>query len=153
MKTKHVILMLCLMCTKAGFAQDKRFEKYADMDHVTSIYISGAMFQMMPDIKDMGVSLARLKEKMESFYLISSNRAEPISLMRKDFSQMLQSGHVELMRIRNGKTRVTFYSGTKGNRIRELLMLADADSSFTVIQLTGDFTLNDIRELTNKMEP
>jgi hypothetical protein len=147
MKAKHILTILCLLCTKAGFAQDKLFDKYADMDNVTSIYISKAMFQMMPEIKDAGVNLSRLKGKMESFRLISSGREEQISLMRKDFSQPVQSGRQELMRIRDGHTRVTFYSGVKGDRISELLVLADADSSFTVIQLTGDFTLKDIQEL------
>jgi hypothetical protein len=142
--------MLCLLCTKAGFAQDKLFEKYADMDNVTSIYISRAMFRMMPEVK--GVNLASLIKKMESLQLINCEKAEQISLMRKDFSQL--SGRMEeLMRIRNGKTCVTFYSGMKGDRVKELLMLADADSSFTVIQLTGNFTLKDIQELTDKVSP
>ncbi|MDR1103055.1 MAG: DUF4252 domain-containing protein [Tannerella sp.] len=150
MKAKHVLIVLCLLCTKAGFAQDRLFEKYADMDNVTSIYISKAMFQLMPEIKDAGVNLSRLKGKMESFRLISSAGKEQISLMRKDFSQPVQSERQELMRIRDGQTRVTFYSGVKGDGISELLVLADADSSFTVIQLTGDFTLKDIQELVNE---
>jgi hypothetical protein len=142
-----------MLCTKAGFAQDKQFEKYADMDGVTSVYISKAMFQMMPDLKDAGVNLAGLKEKVESFQLVSCGKAELISLMRNDFSQLLQSEHTELMHIRDGKTRVTFYSCVKGDRLKKLLMLADADSSFTVIQLTGNFTLKDVQELTNKINP
>jgi phosphopentomutase len=142
-----------MLCVKAGFAQDKLFEKYADMDNVTSVYISKAMFRMMPDMNNLGVNLAELKEKMESLQLINSEKTEQISLMRQDFSQLVQRGHQELMRIHNGKTNVTFYFGMKSDRIAELLMLADTDSSFTVIQLTGDFTLKDIQELTNKAKP
>jgi hypothetical protein len=133
-----------------GFAQDKLFEKYSEMDNVTSIYISKAMFRMIPNIKDLDMNLATLKDKIEALQLINCSEAELISRMRKDFSQLVQSGRLELMRIRDGKKRITFYSDQKGNRIRELLMLADTDSSFTVIQLTGDFTLKDIQDLTDK---
>ncbi|MDR2042034.1 MAG: DUF4252 domain-containing protein [Tannerella sp.] len=150
MKAKYILIVLCVLCVRMGFAQDKLFEKYSEMDNVTSIYISKAMFRMIPNIKDLDMNLATLKDKIEALQLINCSEAELISRMRKDFSQLVQSGRLELMRIRDGKKRITFYSDQKGNRIRELLMLADTDSSFTVIQLTGDFTLKDIQDLTDK---
>ena len=40
MKSKNTFLILFLCCTSLCFAQDKLFEKYADMDNVTSVFIS-----------------------------------------------------------------------------------------------------------------
>jgi hypothetical protein len=37
MKTKYAMMLLCLLCAKAGFSQNKLFDKYADMDNVTSV--------------------------------------------------------------------------------------------------------------------
>jgi hypothetical protein len=39
----------------------------------------------------------------------------------------------------------------KGEQVKNLLMLADTDSSFTVIQLLGNFTLQDIQNIANEM--
>ncbi|MDR3261821.1 MAG: DUF4252 domain-containing protein [Tannerella sp.] len=150
MKTKYVLIILCLICTKTGFAQEKLFEKYADMDNVTSVYISKAMFQMMPVIGDVGMNLMNMKGKIESLQLITTEKEDKIPQMRKDFSQLINSRHQELMRVRDGKTRITFYTDMKGEQIKDLLMLADTDSSFTVIQLIGNFTLKDIQEITRQ---
>ena len=43
MKAKYIILaLLCIVFSQAGLTQttSKLFEKYADMDNVTSVYIS-----------------------------------------------------------------------------------------------------------------
>jgi hypothetical protein len=106
------------------------------------------MFQMMPAIENVGMNLMNLKGKVESLQLVSTEKQDKIPLMRKEFSQLVQSQHQELIRIKDGKTRVTFYSDMKGDRIKDLLMLADTDSSFTVIHLTGNFTLKDIQDIT-----
>lgn len=55
------------------------------------------------------------------------------------------------MRVKDGKTHATFYVKQKGDLISELIMLADADNSFNVIQLLGSFTLQDIQEITKEM--
>ena len=78
MNAKHSILIaLCLLCSSAASAQSKLFDKYAGMDNVTSVYISNAMFNMMPVIGDIGLSLTNLKGKVESLQLVSSEQQEP----------------------------------------------------------------------------
>lgn len=152
MKAKYLLTALCFVCTLAGSAQSKLFDKYADMDNVTSVYISKAMFQMMPAMQDVGLNLVNMKGKIESLQIVSTAREDQIPQMRKEFSQLVKNEHSELMRVRDGKTRATFYANMDGDKVKDLLMLADTDSSFTVIQLLGNFTLQDIREITKDME-
>ena len=153
MNAKHSILIaLCLLCSSAASAQSKLFDKYAGMDNVTSVYISKAMFNMMPVIGDIGLSLTNLKGKVESLQLVSSEQQERIVQMRKDFSRIVEGKHQELIRVRDGKTRVTFYADMNNNHVKDLLMLADTDSSFTVIQILGNFTLKDIQNITAEMD-
>lgn len=152
MKAKYVIIVLCLCCSFAAFAQNKLFDKYADMDDITSVYISKAMFQMMPKIENVGLNLMNMQGKVESLQIISTAKPDQIPQMRKDFSQLVKGDHSELMRVRDGKTRATFYATMKGEKVNDLLMLAESDSSYTVIQLLGNFTLQDIQEITKEME-
>jgi hypothetical protein len=153
MKTKYSILAaLCLFCSGIAPAQGQWFDKYAEMDNVTSVYISKAMFNMMPDIGDIGLSLANMKGKVESLQLVSSEQQEQIARMRKDFSRLVERRHQELMRVRDGKTRITFYADMHDDRVKDLLLLADTDSSFTAIQLLGNFTLKDIRDIASEMD-
>ena len=153
MQTKHFIIAgLCLLCANIGFAQNKLFEKYADMDGVTSIYISKAMFQMMPAFENAGLNLVNMKGKVESLQILSTSRKDKIPQMKKEFSQLVNKQHQELMRVRDGKTKATFYADMNGDKVKNLLMLADTDSSFVVIQLLGNFTLKDIQEITKDID-
>ena len=152
MKTKYALIVLFLLYLNTGFAQDKLFDKYADLDDVTSVYISKAMFQMMPAFENAGLNLVNMKGKVESLQILSASRKDKIPQMKKEFSQLVNKQHQELMRVRDGKTKATFYADMNGDKVKNLLMLADTDSSFVVIQLLGNFTLKDIQEITKDID-
>ncbi|MDR0428965.1 MAG: DUF4252 domain-containing protein [Tannerellaceae bacterium] len=152
MKAKYLLIpTLCFLCTTVGFAQSKLFDKYANMDDVTSIFISKTMFQMMPTVENIGLNLMNMKGKIESLQLVTTEKQERFPQMREEFKTLINSQHQELMRVKDGKTRATFYVNMKGEQIKDLLMLADTDSSFTVIQLVGNFTLQDIQEIVQEI--
>ena len=150
MKTRHFLMAFCLFCTSMGFAQNSIFEKYADMDNITSIYISKAMFQMMPNIEQAGTNFGDLKGKIESLQLITTEKQDMIAQMKKDFSRLVTTRHEELMRVKDGNTRVNFYSDMKGDQIKEFIMLVEDDDNFTAIMLVGNFTLQDIQNIANQ---
>ena len=116
MKLKNIFLILFLCCTSLCFAQDKLFEKYADMDNVTSVFISKKMFDMIPNVESGGLNL-------------------------------ISKSHEELMRVKDNDTRASFYIVQNGDLINEMIMLADTDSDYVVIRITGKFTLEDIQEV------
>jgi hypothetical protein len=133
-----------------GFAQNRIFEKYAEMDSVTSVYISKTMFRMMPVVENVGVNLMNMQGKIESLQLVSTEKRDLMSRMKNEFSRLVSTRHEELMRFRDGNTRVNFYSDIQGDRIKELMMLVEAENNFTAILLTGNFTLKDIQEIANQ---
>nr|WP_129730862.1 DUF4252 domain-containing protein [Parabacteroides goldsteinii] len=151
MKTKYIFLLLFLFSTSICFAQNKLFDKYSEMDNVTSVYISKAMFQMIPNFETNGLNLMNLKGKIEGLQILSTNDNSKKENMRTDFKGLIGKNHEELMRVKEGKARATFYVKKKGELISELIMLADTDSSFNVIQLSGNFTLKDIQEITKEI--
>ena len=155
MKTKHfIIAILCLLCANMGFAQNKLFDKYADMDGVTSIYISKAMFQMISgmnmknDIK--GIDLESMKGKIESLQLVSTGKKDKVDQMKKEFPQLITTRHEELMRMKEDDTNVRIYSLTQGDMVKELVLLVEDNDSFTAILLNGNFTLKDVQSIVDQ---
>lgn len=151
MKTKNILLILFLCCTSLCFAQNKLFEKYSEMDNVTSVYISKAMFQMMPNIETNGLNLMNMKGKIDGLQILTTENNSLKDKMRDDFKGLIGKNHQELMRVKDGNTRATFYVKQKGDLISELIMLADTEGRFNVIQLLGNFTLQDIQDITKEM--
>lgn len=151
MRTKNILLLLFLLGSSICFAQNKLFDKYAEMDNVTSVYISKAMFQMMPGMEAGGLNLANLKGKIESLQVLSTENTELKDKMKSEFDRLISSQHEELMRVKDGKTKAVFYAKKKGEMITEMIMLADSDKSYSVIQLLGNFTLQDIQNIANEV--
>ena len=51
------------------------------------------------------------------------------------------------------KDRVGFWNVWKnGDKLHEMIMLADTDSSYVVIRMTGNFTMDDLQELAGQSE-
>lgn len=149
MKSKNIFLILFLCCTSLCFAQDKLFEKYADMDNVTSVFISKKMFEMIPDIESGNLNLMNLKGKINNLQILTSDKREVRDQMRKEFSSLIGQSHEELMRIKDNDTRAAFYIAQNGEMINEMIMLADTDSEYVIIRLNGNFTLQDIQNVAN----
>ena len=127
MKTRNSLLVLFLLCSSFCFAQDRLFEKYADQDNVTSVYISKSMFQMMPDdMRTGGLDLGNLKGKINNLQILT--------------------------KVKSDDTRASFFVKQKGEKISELIMLTDSKEDYIVMRLTGDFTLQDIRQIAQEME-
>ena len=158
MNTKHfIIASICLLFTSMGFAQNKLFDKYADMDGVTSVYISKAMFLMLSSVTDVtikpnvtGVDLEKMKGKIESMQLVSTEKQDKIAQMRKEFSQLITTQHEELMRVKEDNTNVKIYTLMQGDLVKELIMLVDENDTFTAILLNGSFTLKDIQSIAGE---
>ena len=72
--------------------------------------------------------------------------------MRKEFSSLISKSHEELMRVKDNDTRASFYIVQNGELINEMIMLADTDSDYVVIRITGKFTLEDIQEVAKSFE-
>ena len=152
MRLKQLYTILLLCCVNICFAQNKLFDKYADMDDVTSVYISKKMFQMMPVMETAGLNLANLKGKIESLQILTTQKADLRERMRGEFKALIGKDHEELMRVKDGKTKDNFYVKQQGELIQELIMIADMDDgSFSVMQLLGRFTLQDVQEITSEI--
>ena len=115
MRLKQLYTILLLCCVNICFAQNKLFDKYADMDDVTSVYISKKMFQMMPVMETAGLNLANLKGKIESLQILTTQKADLRERMRGEFKADMDDG------------------------------------SFSVMQLLGRFTLQDVQEITSEI--
>lgn len=152
MKTKYLYIIIFALVANISMAQGKLFDKYAEMDNVTSVYISKKMFQMMPNMETAGLNLANLKGKIESLQVLTTERKDLQAKMREEFTSLIGKEHEELMRVKDGKTRANFYVKQKGDLITEMIMIADdGDEGFSIIQLLGNFTLQDIQEITGSM--
>lgn len=56
------------------------------------------------------------------------------------------------MKVKSEGTKADFMVKKNGDKLHEMIMLADTDSSYVVIRMTGNFTMDDLQELAGQSE-
>ncbi len=166
MKTYIVLLMLAAL-PLSGFSQSL-FDKYEDLDEVTSVVVNKSMFNLLSkievevddqeaqDFMDIAKSVSSLKVFTTEDKGISAD-------MKASVSKYLKTASLEeLMRIKDKDANVKFYikTGKDADHVSELLMfvtgIKDIEANgrkfeTVLLSLTGDIDLNKINSLTKKM--
>ncbi len=166
MKTKIAILLIAVL-PFAGFSQSL-FDKYEDLDDVTTVVVTEKMFKLLgsievetddpeaQDFMDIAQSLSSLKVFTTENNSIGAD-------MKASVDKYLKSSSLEeLMRIKDKEANVKFYikSGKDDDHVSELLMFVTGIKNIeangrkfetVILSLTGNIDLNKINSLTKKM--
>ena len=158
--TKLVVTFGLFLATSSLFAQTP-FDKFDGQDDVTSIIVNKKMFDLMSKVKmdasdkEMQQYLALIK-KLDNLKVFTTKSTRVESEMKLVADKYIKTaGLEELIRVNdNGRNvKILVKSGTADTQIRELLMFIEgAKNDETVLMsLTGNFDLNEISILTDKM--
>jgi alpha-acetolactate decarboxylase len=138
------------------------FDKFDGQDDVTSVIVNKKMFQMMGSVKmdtknKEEQQYLNLIKKLDNLKVFTTNSTRVTADMKATSEKYMKSaGLEELMRVNdNGKNiKISVKSGTNDSQIKELLMFMEGSSKgnqTVLMSLTGDFDLNEISVLTDKM--
>ena len=151
---KRIYIFSLLLTLGALFcqAQQSFFDKYAEMDGVTSVYITKSMLKMFPSMSGTinGVDVGNLANKLENIQILSADDSNIIEQLRKETKYInTKNGYEELMRVRDDGDKTTIYFKER-KKNSEFILMTDEGDEFTIISIIGDLTLKDIQEMTNK---
>jgi D-Tyr-tRNAtyr deacylase len=158
---KIIATFVFILFSNAFFAQSS-FDKYDGQDDVTSIIVNKKMFQMMGSVKvdandketQQYLTLMKKLDNLKVF--TTSNSKMKADLKATSEKYLISAGLEELMRVKDGTQhiRISVKSTGKDNQIKELLMLIEdsgASNETVLMSLTGNFNLNELSVLTDKM--
>ena len=159
---KLIILALLISMPIVSQAQSL-FDKYDGQDQVNAIIVNKKMFDLMSkvkmDAKDKeSQQYVNLIKKLDNLKVFMTSNNKIASDMENTVDKYLKNANLdELMRVSEGGKNVKIYvkSGSSDSQIKELLMFiegANIKGNETVLMsLTGNFDLDEISSLTNKM--
>ena len=155
MRRTYIITILITLCSVCSYGQQSFFDKYAEMDGVTSVYITKSMLSLFPkgQANVNGVNIGNIASRLDNIQILSTDEQPIVDKLRKETSHInTRNGYEELMRVREDgeKTTIYFKDGKKDKK--EFLLLQDAKDEFTIISIVGDLTLQEIQGIINKTE-
>lgn len=154
MKRLFIIAFLMIFCSVLSYGQQSFFDKFADMDGVTSVYISKSMISLFPqgNTNVNGINIGNIADRLNNIQILSADEKDIITKLRKETSDInTKNGYEELMKIREDGKKVTIYFNEKKKK-KEFVLIVDDKDEFTIISITGDLTLKEIQGIVQNAE-
>ena len=149
MKRLFITLVATLLVALTLPAQENVFEKYADTEGVTTVYISKKMFNMMKDVKSEDQNLGTLSGKINDMQILTCEDKDTVAKLRKDIAYISpDNGYEELMRVREEGERITIYA-KEGKKENEYILLVDDSEELVLIQINGQLTLEELQSVVS----
>lgn len=160
--SKKFVLTLVLTLVSSTFFAQAIFDKFDGQEGITSIIVNKKMFDLMSKVK-MDTSdketqqYLNLIKKLDDLKVFTTKSAKLESEMKVVADKYIKTaGLEELMRVNeDGRSiKILVKSGASDSQIRELFMfIQGAKNDDTVLMsLKGNFDLDEISVLTNKMK-
>ena len=159
---RKLVFVLMFSVFPAVFFGQAAFDKFDGQEDVTSIIVNKKMFELMSKVKVDATDKSaqpylNLIKKLDNLKVFTSGSTRVSSEMKVTAEKYMKSaGLEELMRINDGGKNIKIWvkSGAKDSQIKELLMFMEGTSKgneTVLMSLTGDFDLNELSVLTDKM--
>lgn len=149
MKRLFITLVATLLVAIALPAQENVFDKYADSEGISTVYISKKMFSMMKDMKSEDLNLDTLSGKISNMQILTCEDKDTAARLRKDIAYINpENGYEELLRVREEGERVTIYA-KEGKKENEYILIVDEPDEIVLIQLNGQLTLEELQGIVN----
>ena len=150
-----IIAIMATLCSVCSYGQQSFFDKYAEMDGVTSVYITKSMLSLFPkgQTNVNGINIGDIASRLDNIQILSADEQPIVDKLRKETSHInTRNGYEELMRVREDGEKTTIYFKDSKKDKKEFVLLQDAKNEFTIISIVGDLTLQEIQGIINKTE-
>lgn len=148
------IITALLLGIQGLYAQDRLFDRLANNDNVTVVYISKALLDMMPNLEATAgnADLKKLANKLEQIEIYTcDDDSKTIKQMQTEMKGLLQDKtYSSLMSIKEKNQFVNFFGLKQNDRYKDLIMTVDEGKSATIIRIKGNFTSDDVKDVIKK---
>jgi hypothetical protein len=156
---RKLLLSLVLVLSSTTFFAQSVFDKFEDQEGITAVVVNKKMFSLLGkmQVKDKEeqqyVNLIKKLENLRVFVTQSDKKSDEMKAVSDKYVK--SSSLDELMKINDKGKSVKIYvrSGATDSQIKELMMFVEGSGTeeTVLMSLIGDFDLNELSVLTDKM--
>lgn len=173
---KKIVLIIAIAVFPIMSFGQGLFDKYEDMDGVSSFVVNQKMFSMLASINidfddPEAEAVMEAVKKIKSIKVLTTGNDKTSASMKADVEKYVRNSSLEeLMRFKDGNQTVKFYvrEGSSENYVKELLMFVTGLKELTkgqditingekreietvIVSIVGDIDLREISKLTSSM--
>lgn len=148
---KALLGFVLVMSSHSVQAQVKAFERYADAENTTYVFISKYMLGLAGKVvapSVPGVDTKTLMNKLSGIQIISTENNAVQKKLRNDVRSIIDRDKYELlMQINEDGSKVNIFHSIQKQQ-SAVVMLVEAEKETTVMVFSGKFTLDDVTKMT-----
>jgi len=156
---RKLILSLVLVFSANTIFAQSVFDKFEDQEGITSVVVNKKMFSLLSkmEVKDKeSQEYVNLIKKLDNLRVFATQSDKKSYEMKSISDKYVKSASLEeLMKINEKGKSVKIYvkSGASDSQIKELMMFVEGSGNeeTVLMSLVGDFELNELSVLTDKM--
>ncbi|MEE9439670.1 MAG: DUF4252 domain-containing protein [Saprospiraceae bacterium] len=158
---KNLLLLIAFVFTSQlsigqGFI-DRNYSDYLSNEDVTHVFLSGKLFDFASvigaNIEDEETKeLSEIASKIESFSLIKVPKNGKATTDFKKGLKDIRGSYDELLSVRNEGEKFSVFVEEQNDVVYEFVGLGVVDDEFIAISLVGEFDLNKVAEIVNKIQ-
>ncbi len=160
---KIITIALMLLLTVGAYAQEGKrlYNKYSDMDGVSAVYISPAMFRLMGQLPDLDVEMsdgqnmdiAPLIRSFSGFYMLSFEKKSAASEeLYKEVTAMVNKGNFELlMEVKEDGSTIRMYTLGDEKVVNSFVCIINEDDQTMFFCLEGTMNRSELEKLMATM--
>lgn len=149
MKRILLILLIALTVT-VGRAQDALFSKYENTPGVETVFISKAMFRMMPNLRVGPKNIGKIVSKLDRLQILNCERPSMVRTITDNAAAIYRRERYEIvMQANSDGERTTIYMKSRGRGKNEFALLNVEKDEVSIINLLGNVSLEDIKQITD----
>ncbi|MEN8186136.1 MAG: DUF4252 domain-containing protein [Bacteroidota bacterium] len=161
MKASKLIIVIALLASPFLSKAQTQFDKFEDLDGVTSVIVNQKAFSLMSKIgSESDEEYLDLIKNIETLKVFATENASVAIKMDQEVKKYLKTANLEeLMRVKDEDANVKIYvrEGKNENYVKELFMFVkdkgdNGSGEAVVILLKGNIDLNQISKLTSSMD-
>lgn len=136
--------------------QDNPLKKYANAESLTSVTVTQKMLSIIPIdsfVKYEGLNLRDYLDKINSVNIYTSaDKVAASKLLSFANDLMKTTSYEKLIEVNSEKVeKADFYIKNSGDQISELILIViGGEDKNVVMQFMGDFTIEDIKQMTQQ---
>lgn len=145
---KWIMTIVMVFCSSLMFAQNALFKKYENVNGVSTIYISKALLSMYPKLNAGDKDISKIASKLDHVQILSCERPSLIPGVKATALGCFKSGgYNNLMTINDDGNQTIIYGKALGKGKNEFVLLSIEKSELNIINVMGNITLNDIKQI------
>ena len=159
MKKLNLIVLISvfpLLVFSQHSSVNKLFDKYAEKEGFTTVYISKNLFKMVGEMNLDDPDVDELVDKLETIKILASDsefiNESNLNFYKEIMDELPIEEYDELLVVKEKDQDVKFLSKEKNGIITELLLVVGGKDNNALICITGNIDLKHISKLASSME-